>query len=194
MLTATILTVSAVAGSEPGSIEETYGKFGQSMGAMASFVKDVTFDEADIKSIIQYSGELHGMGEGKHQGAAADDQLTDFSAILNDSDYGTWAKSKGLDPEVWLKKFIRVQLMIMKQQLTASGQDASASMTTRLAELDAQKEQLGEDIYQKMKQLVMMGGRVMAMAEETARNLPDPTESEKKLLERYLDQLTDPGE
>jgi hypothetical protein len=194
---AALLLTGAVAAAQTyqQEVEESNLQFRESMEGMANFVKGVTFDEEDIKSIITYREELESLGGGGvregFEDEEDDEEMVDFNKILADDEYRSWAKSKGLDPDTWMKKFMRVQLLMMKDEIAATASEGSAQMEAQLAELEAQRARMGEELYKQMKEAMEIGAASMGSAGAAFKNLPEPTPSEKELIERYRDQFVD---
>jgi hypothetical protein len=194
---AALLLTGAVAAAQTyqQEVEESNLQFRESMEGMANFVKGVTFDEEDIKSIITYREELESLGGGGvregFEDEEDDEEMIDFNKILADDEYRSWAKSKGLDPDTWMKKFMRVQLLMMKDEIAATASEGSARMEAQLAELEAQRARMGEELYKQMKEAMEIGAASMSSAGAAFKNLPEPTPSEKELIERYRDQFVD---
>ena len=82
-----------------------------------------------------------------------------------------------------------IQAMIMKDAVGAGASEAGAQMEAQLAEIEAQRAQLGEEMYQQMKQAMEAGAAAFHDMGDAYRDLPEPTPSEKALLERYRDQI-----
>lgn len=177
------------------SVEESNREFMESMAAMAEFVKDVNFNEEDVQSVIENWRDFAAVGEELDDGGvvegADEEETIDFEGFLAYPAYRSWAKSRGLDPDMWMKKFMRIQVMLMKVS-AAGGMDKGAEqIRQQLAELEAQRAQLGEDVYRQMKAAMEAGAATMSSVGTAYSNMPDPTSSEKKLLEKYRDQLMD---
>ena len=194
LLSLLLLTAAAAAAqTHEESVEDSNRKFKESMEAMADFVKGVSFDESDVKAMISNWEEVNTLGgEGETEGAGHDeeeDEMIDFDKILADPAYRSWAKSKGFDPDKWMKKFMRIQMMLMKDSIASAATDGSAQLKAQLAELEAQRAQMGEELYQQMVQAVELGAATMNSIGNAYEGLPEPTSSEKALLDKYRDQL-----
>lgn len=176
------------------TIDQANSQFRQTMGEIGDFVQDVTFNEDDIKSIIKHRGAVEAMDNDRESGDfqdSEDQDVMDFDELINDPAYVSWAESEGLNPGLWMKKFMRVQIMLMKDELAANTGNVDTEMAEQLAELEAQREQMGEAMYTQMKQLLTMSAQSMHMLSDSYGNLPDATPAEKQLLLRYRDQLID---
>jgi ABC-type Zn uptake system ZnuABC Zn-binding protein ZnuA len=187
-----LLTAGAAAAqTHEESVEASNLQFIESMKAMADFVKDVNFDEDDIKAMIAHWVEFNALG-GEGEGAydeEEEDEMIDFKEILAYPAYRSWAKSKGFDPDQWMKKFMRIQLMMMKDSITASASEGSAQLEAQLAEIEAQRAQIGEEMYQQIIQAIQLGATTMSNIGTAYDSLPEPTPAEKALLDKYRDQL-----
>lgn len=178
-------------------MDQASSQFSQTMGEIGIFIQDVTFNEDDIKSIIKHRAALEAMDDShepsgddyEEQGGA--EEVMDFNELINDAEYVSWAKSEGLEPGLWMKKFMRVQIMMMKDELAANTGNIDVEMAEQMAELESQREQMGEAMYQQMKQLLAMSAQSMNMLGHAYDNLPEATSAEKALLQRYHDQLLD---
>jgi len=194
-----VLTLSAtMVAAQPleESVEESNRKFQETMEEAADFVKDVTFNEDDVKSMIEHMGELDtlsggGVNEGWDEIEDDDDEVIDFKAILTDAEYRSWAKSRGLDPDTWMKKLLRFQLMTAKEAVAGYASEGAAQFEAQLAQIEAQRGQMGEEAYQQMMDAMKVGSAAMSGAAAAYKNFPDPTPSEKALIERYADQFSD---
>jgi hypothetical protein len=193
LLSLLLLTAGAAAAqTHEESVEESNRQFRESMKAMSDFVKDVSFDEGDIKALIAHWDEVNtiggeGAGDGAHD--EEDDEMIDFGGILADPAYRSWAKSKGFDPDRWLKKFMRIQMMLMKDSITSTASEGSAQLKAQLVEIEAQRAQIGEEMYQQIVQAIQLGATTMSNIDTAYDSLPEPTPEEKALLDKYRDQL-----
>lgn len=188
-----LLTAGAAAAqTHEESVEASNRQFRESMNAMADFVKDVRFDEGDIKAMLANWEDVNAIGgEGEGDGSydEEDDEMIDFGGILADPAYRSWAKSKGFDPDRWMKKFMRIQMMLMKDSIASVATDGSAQLKAQLAEFEAQRAQMGEEMYQQMVEALKLGAATMNSIGNVYEGLPEPTSSEKALLDKYRDQL-----
>jgi len=177
---------SALAQSGQEEINESNHQFVEWTKSLAEFVKDVRFNETDVQSLINQWGDFNSIGEEKD---TDDEEYVDFSNILNDSAYRSWAQSKGLDSEIWLKKTMRIMAMIMRSQFEASKTESTFDMAAQLAEIEKMRAQVGEEMYQQMKGAMAAGAAAMQGLDNSVKHLPVPTDSEKTLLAKYNDQL-----
>ena len=177
---------SALAQSGQDETDQSNQQYEEWTKNLAEFVKDVRFNETDVQSLISQWGDFNSIGE---QQETDDEEYVDFSNILNDSAYRSWAKSKGLDSEIWLKKSMRIMAMIMRIQFETSKSESTFDMTAQLAEIEKMRAQVGEEMYQQMKEAMAAGAAAMQGLDNSIKHLPLPTDSEKILLVKYNDQL-----
>jgi len=177
---------SALAQSGQDEINQSNRQSEEWAKSLAEFVKDVRFNEKDVQSLISQWGDFNSIGEEKD---TDDEEYVDFSRVLNDSAYRSWAQSKGLDSEIWLKKTMRIMAMIMRTQFETSKTESTFDMTAQLAEIEKMRAQVGEEMYQQMKEAMAAGAAAMQGLNNTVEHLPVPTDSEKILLAKYNDQL-----
>jgi hypothetical protein len=175
------------------AVEESNREFKESMAAMGEFVKDVNFNESDVKSVIANWHEMTALGEESDDGGVVEggdeEETVNFQELLAYPAYRSWAKAKGLDPDTWLKKFMRVQVMMMKESVADGASDGADQMRQQIAELEMQRAQMGEEMYGQMKAALEAGAAAMSSVGSAYSDLPEPTSSEKKLLEQYSDQF-----
>ncbi len=177
---------SALAQSGQDETDQSNQQYEEWTKSLAEFVKDVRFNETDVQSLISQWGDFNSIGE---QQETDDEEYVDFSSILNDSAYRSWAQSKGLDSEIWLKKSMRIMAMIMRTQFETSKSESTFDMTAQLAEIEKMRAQVGEEMYQQMKEAMAAGAAAMQGLDNSIKHLPLPTDSEKILLVKYNDQL-----
>ena len=166
--------------SDPSSEE-----FQEWAKSLSEFVKDVRFNEKDMQDFLNQWDDFNSLG--KEHGT--DEEYIDFNSILNNTAYRSWAKSKGLDSETWLKKSMRITAMMMKTSIEESKSEGHFDMTAQLAEIEKMREQMGEEMYQQMKQAMEAGAAAMQGLDESYKELPEPTDSERILLVKYKEQL-----
>ena len=84
---------------------------------------------------------------------------------------------------------MRITAMMMRTQIAKSKSESQFDMTAQLEEIEKMRAQVGEEMYQQMKQAMMAGAAVMRGIDNSYAHLPAPTGSEKMLLLKYKDQL-----
>jgi hypothetical protein len=177
---------SATGQSAQDEIDQSNREFQEWAKNLSEFVKDVRFNEKDVQDFINQWDDFNAFGEEQD---TDDEEYVDFNSILNDPAYLSWAKSKGLDSNDWLKKSMRITAMMMRSQLDESMSGSQFGMKEQLAELEEMRGQMGEEMYLQMKQAMEAGAAAMQGLNDSYKYLPVPTDSEKILLVKYNDQL-----
>ena len=177
---------SALAQSSQDEINDSSVQFEEWTKTLSEFVKDVRFNEKDVQNLISQWDDFNSFGEEQD---TDEEEYIDFNSILNDSAYRSWAQSRGLDSDEWLKKTMRIMAMIMRTQIAASKSESQFDKTAQLAEIEKMRAQVGEEMYLQMKQAMAAGAAAMQGIDNSYKHLPVPTDSEKTLLIKYNDQL-----
>ncbi len=149
------------------------------------FVGDVRFDEGDVKSLIDLWDEYSEFGEDEYE---PDDNI-DFESMLADDRYLGWAASHSLDAEDWARKTVRITMMLYREQMLEAAKMMPEQMAQQLVMLEEQRDQLGEEMYQQIKQGMEESARYGKAIEENAQSLPEPTAAEKVILDKYRAEL-----
>ena len=176
----------AIGQSSQDEINESSRKFQEWAVSISEFVKDVRFNEKDVHDFINQRDEFNAFGEEQD---SDDEEYVDFNSILNDPAYLSWAKSKGLDSDDWLKKSMRITAVMMRTQMEENMSGSQFDMTGQLAEIEKMRDQMGEEMYLQMKQALEAGAAAMQGLNNFYKELPDPTDTEKALLLKYKNQL-----
>lgn len=176
----------ALAESSQDEINDSGVQFEEWAKNLSEFVKDVRFDEKDVQNLISQWDDFNSFGEEQD---TDEEEYIDFNSILNDSAYRSWAQSRGLDSDEWLKKTMRIMAMVMRTQIAKSKSESQFDMTAQLAEIEKMRALVGEEMYQQMKQAMAAGAAAMQGIDNSYKHLPVPTDSEKILLVKYNDQL-----
>jgi hypothetical protein len=150
-----------------------------------NFVGDVRFNESDVVSLIDLWEEFTEFSE---NGYESDDEF-DFESVLNDDAYLRWAASHGLEAEDWARKTVRITMMIYREQMLEAAKVMPDQMAQQMAMIEEQREQLGEDMYQQIKQGMEESARYGKAVKENARSLPKPTAAEQAILDKYQAEL-----
>jgi hypothetical protein len=181
-----LFCVSPASGqSSQDDIGESSRQFEQWTKSLAEFVKDVRFNEDDVQNLISQWDDFNAIGGAEDD---EEEEYIDFSTILNDAEYRSWAKSKGLDSDMWLKKTMRIMAVLMRTEIEKNSSVETFNMEAQLDELEEMRTQIGEEAYQQMKQAMAAAASMQGM-EDIHRHLPVPSDAEKALLEKYNDQL-----
>lgn len=170
--------------------QEGFDEAAQDVDAMVEavndFVRDVRFTEADVESLIEHWDEFSAIGEAYED---EEDDIVDFDAILADAEYQDWADSLGLDAENWLRRTVRITMMVFREQMLAGAAMFPQQMSEQLAMIEQQREQLGEEMYLQMKAAMEQSAAYMQQLSDSAANLPEPTGAEAMALDRHRDTL-----
>jgi hypothetical protein len=177
---------SAIGQSAQDEIDQSNREFQEWAKNLSEFVKDVRFNEKDVLDFINQWDDFNAFGEEQD---TDDEEYVDFNSILNDPAYLSWAKSKGLDSNDWLKKSMRITAVVMRTQLEANMSGNQFDMKEQLVELEKMRGQMGEEMYLQMKQALEAGAAAMQGLDNSYKELPVPTASEKILLVKYNNQL-----
>ena len=177
---------SAIGQSAQDEIDPSNREFQEWAKNLSEFVKDVRFNEKDVQDFINQWDDFNAFGEEQD---TDDEEYVDFNSILNDPGYLSWAKSKGLDSNDWLKKSMRITAVMMQTQMEENMSGGQFDMKEQLVELEKMREQMGEEMYLQMKQALEAGAAAMQGLDNSYKELPVPTASEKILLVKYNNQL-----
>ena len=179
-----VLPAAATAQSEN---ERAQDKLEAIAAEVNEFVADVRFDESDIQNLIELWDEFNEFGEAYED---EDDEFVNFSEVLADPEYRKFASSYGLDPDDWLRKSIRITMVMAREAILQGAAAMPQQMKQQMEMLEQQREQYGEEIYLQMKEAMENSDELTNAMVEAAKKYPQATAAEAKLLETYKDQLT----
>ncbi len=165
--------------------QEALDKLDRMSVEVNSFVGDVRFTESDVKSLIDLWEEYSEFGEDEYES----EEDIDFESMLDDDRYLQWAESHGLDADDWARKTVRITMMIYRDQMLEAGKLMPEQMAQQMAMIEEQREQLGEEMYQQIKQGMEESARYGKAIAENARSLPEPTAAEQAILDTYRAEL-----
>ena len=152
---------------------------------LAEFIQDVRFNEKDIQSFISLADDFNSIGRAEDN----EEEYVDFGTVLHDSEYLSWARSKGIDSEIWLKKSMRIIAVMMQAEIEANSSEEQLDMQAQMEQLEEMRAQMGEEAYQQTLQAMAAASATMQGLDQAYKNLPVPTKAEKALLVKYKDQL-----
>ena len=118
----------------------------------------------------------------------SDDDI-DFESMLNDDRYLGWAASHDLDAADWARKTVRITMMLYREQMLEAARMMPEQMAQQMAMIEEQRDQLGEEMYQQIKQGMDESARYGKAIEQNARSLPEPTAAEQAILDKYRAEL-----
>ena len=165
--------------------QEALDKLDRMSAEVNSYVGDVRYTESDVKSLIDHWEEYSEIGEDEYE---SEDDI-DFESMLDDDRYLQWAESHGLDADDWARKTVRITMMIYRDQMLEAGKLMPEQMAQQMAMIEEQREQLGEEMYQQIKQGMEESARYGKAIAENARSLPEPTAAEQAILDTYRAEL-----
>jgi len=156
------------------------------VSGMSAFIGDVQFRESDVVSLIELWDEFDAI-EGLD--AEEESEAMDFDAILGDPAYQAFASSHDLDGRDWLRKAMRITMALYREQVLESATRMPQQYEQQMQMIEAQKDQLGEDMYEQMKAAMDEGRVFVDLLVSTAKRLPQPTAAEAEVLDAYREQL-----
>jgi hypothetical protein len=180
---------------EYAQMQQSQQEIEQMFSDIGDYIAEARFDEDDIKSLLEHWQEWDQFGSEQDDGD--EDEPIDFKSILADSAYLDWTASHGLDAEDWMRKSLRITMSLYRDRMMMAAQAMPAQMDEQLQMLEEQRAQLGEEMYQQFKQGLEAATQYGSAIMDSARHLPEPTASERALLEKYSDQLAilmEPGD
>ena len=176
----------AVGQSSQDALTESSQQFAQWTKSLADFVRDVRFNEEDMQSFINLADDFNSFGAEQDN---MDGEYVDFNTILNDPDYLSWAMSKNINSDMWLKKTMRIIAVMMQTEMEANNSEEQIDLQEQLKELEAMREQMGEEVYQQALRAMTDASAAMQGLDKAYKYLPVPTEAEKGLLAKYREEL-----
>ena len=187
-----ILLAGVVEGqSEEESMAEAVANFDASMEAIAEFVRGVEFGEDDIQNVLTYWPEMAELDvmESDDEDDSGGALAQDIQKILADPQYLEWAKGRGLDPEGWLRKSVRVTTVMMTQQLEEQKEMIAAQRQSYAKMVEESCAQVDEAACQQMRDAMTQSMAIGESMMKAAAKLPPATAGELALLEQYGPQL-----
>jgi len=158
--------------------------------AIAEFVGKERFSEADLKSFLEHYDSFNEFGDDEDEDQYFKDGKYRIDLMLEDEDYVKWAEARGLDRTKWLKKALRITAVVMKRQSAGQFDQYLKMVEQQLADLEKQRAELGDEMYNQMKQAFEAGAAVTRKMQEAFRQLPDASDEEAKLLEKYKKEMS----
>ena len=152
---------------------------------VSEFIADVRFDEGDVEKMIELWDDF----ESSQTYAPDDDNELNFDEALADPEYRSWASSHGLDAEDYMRKTTRITMMLFAEQMQASAAMMREQIPQQMAMIEAQKDQVGEELYQQMKQGMEETQRYSEALAQSWSKLGKPTAAEQRALDAYSDEL-----
>ena len=154
-----LLTLAALIGGIAGaespedSAATAIADYEQWIDVIAEFTQGVEFSESDLRNMLQYWPEMEGLAVMNRQvdaGSAAE-FAGDVQEILADGEYRAWASGKGLDPEDWLRKSMRVASVYIMQQMEGQREVLASQRESYEAMLEQACAQVDEQTCKQMR-------------------------------------------
>ena len=181
-----VAPIAVLAQEAEQATREALAELDQMSVEVNSFVGDVRFNERDVKSLIELWEEYSEIGEDEYE----PEEDIDFESMLDDDTYLQWADSHGLDADDWARKTVRITMMLYREQMLESAKAMPEQMAEQIAMIEEQREQLGEEMYQQIRQGMEESAEYSKAIAENARSLPQPTAAEQAILDNYRAELT----
>lgn len=181
-----LMPLSTQAQDVYAEMEQSEKDVDQMFMAAGKFIDDVRFNEADVTNLISLWDEWNEIGNSQYDD---DEEFVDFESVLQDSEYLQWAASHDLDAQDWLRKTVRISMLLYREQMLAAAEVVPAQFQEQLDMIEQQRHQLGEELYQQMKQGLEATAQYSANITDSAHHLPEPTAAEQALLDQYRDDL-----
>lgn len=185
LIAAGSISIAAFAQNAEQATKDALDKLDQMSVEVNSFVSDVRFDESDVKSLIDLWEEYSEIGENEYES----EEDINFESILNDDRYLQWAESHSLDADDWARKTVRITMILYREQMLEAAKIMPEQMAQQMAMIEEQREQLGEEMYQQIKQGMEESAQYSKAIAENARSLPQPTAAEQAILDKYRAEL-----
>jgi hypothetical protein len=192
LLMAAVLALPMATSAQGNSVEQEQNMTaaGDAFAAIGSFVGDVRFSEEDVKNVLELWPEFEDLGDEVTSRLSRDvDSAADIKAALEEPAYVAWVEKHELDRENWLRRALRIQLLLAKDDFDAQGAEQRAQMQQQLKEMEKMRAQVGEATYQKMMQTMKSSMAMMDSMTETMASLPPASDDERALLDKYRKQL-----
>ncbi len=177
-----LAVVGGLQGQSPESPQAASQQYNALIDEMVVHTSGIEFAERDIESVLSLWDELEAIGLDDEDD---DEEILDIEEILADQRYRSWATGHGLDAEDWFRKSMRIQLMMMREEMHASAGMMEAQRAQQEAMIEAQCAQVGEEMCKQMRQ----GLEAMAAFGKAWERIPAPTSVEAALLEKYQEPL-----
>jgi len=167
-------------------VEEANRKLDEWIDSTRAFVGDVRIDASDMESFLEHYDGFSSLGEEMSE----DEEFVDYDQVLADPAYRAWAAANGLAPEPWLKRSIRITALAMRDQMQAGFAQAEAQMPEQRRMIEDQCAEAGADMCQQMMASLDASMAMFEHQKKRFGDLPQPTDAERAVFERYADDLS----
>lgn len=193
LMLATIVSLpAAVDGQQPADtatvVEEANRELDEWIDKTRAFVGNVRVEAADMESFLEHWEEFSTLGEDMDE--EEDSGFVDYDEVLADPAYRSWAAANGLAAEPWLKGSMRIVALTMRDQMQARLAQAEAQLPEQRRLIDEQCVQVGAEICRQMKEGLEASMAMFEHQKARSSDLPQPTASERAILERYAGEIT----
>lgn len=186
LILALICMLAPPAALAQSDMDDAIAEMEAMVSGMSEFIADVRFDESDVVSLIELWDDFDSI-EGLD--TSDESEALDFDAILEDPAYLAFIGSHDLDGRDWLQKVMRITMALYREQVLESAAGMPQQYEQQMRMIEAQKDQLGADMYEQMKTAMDEGRAFVDLLVSTASRLPQPTPAEAGVLDAYREQL-----
>jgi len=189
LLMFSVVVTTAWAQPAVEDMQRTAEEYEEWLAAMAEHIADVRFDEGDVQSFLSYWEGFINLDDPEMAGEDDWEKLKDLDWILGNSTYRSWVAENGLDGEGWLLNSMRIQMMLMREQMSQASAMMQEQMPQQMAMIEEQCKSVGPETCEQMKAAMAAN---MAMYEGMSRGfekLSDPTPVEAAALDNYRGEL-----
>ena len=162
--------------------------------ASVEFSKDIKLTEDDLKKWIEIAPSFNEIGKDDAEEEDVFDKgykdgKFSFDVILKDDEYRKWVGARGLDATQWLKRHIRINMFLMREQGLKHVAMAEKQLPEQRKQIEAMKGQLDEKTYAQLKSTLDTSAAMLKTTKKLYNSIPEPTEAEAKLLKKYERKL-----
>ena len=178
---------------EPKAEEEA--GFGAQFEKMVKGLEDVTgkteATDADVKLFLKHYEAFDKLTEADEKFQEVKDKSfkEGYEYLVKNEKVIAWCKEQGLETEKWLKTFLRIMTIYMKEKLPESFKDTEKQLEDARKMIEGAKEELGEEEYKKQIKGLDDANKEVDRLLKALKSIPGPTEAESKLLKDNAKEL-----
>ncbi len=183
---------AALAQAPDEAMSQAVADYEEWMKVISDFTRGVTFDEGDVRNVIDYwpeLDELEVMQEEDEDTESPTEFARDVRKILADGEYVSWARGNGLDPESFLKKSMRISTVFMQQQFEGQRAMIDSQRASYEKMVEQSCAQVDADTCAQMRAAMKQSLAMSDAMVKGMEGLPKPTAAEAALLEKYGAEL-----
>jgi hypothetical protein len=191
-LVITMLLVGVTAARAQGdAMGDAVTEYEEWMKVIAEFTRGIEFGEKDIQAVIEYWPEMNELEIMQEDDSAevASEFARDVRQILADSEYQQWARSRGLEPEDFLRGSMRISMVFMAQQMESQQEMLASQQASYKAMVEQSCAQVDSETCAQMQDAMEQSFAIGEAMQKATKQLPPPTAAELKLLEQYGSDL-----